>query len=78
MVIKEGGVAWLPTGFLYVIHHLQPTIGMRWGFFPAWSGEAARCRKVTVAAMEAFPGMKGSVYDEWNSFLAANADKPAV
>ena len=75
MVIKEGDVAWLPTGYVFIIHHLEATIGLRWGVFPSWPGEAIRCRKVTAAAMEAFASMKGTAYDDWNTMIATIAEK---
>ncbi|CAK0860095.1 unnamed protein product [Prorocentrum cordatum] len=77
LIIKQGDVAWLPTGFVYMIFHLMPTIGMRWGCFPSWAGEASRSRRVTVATMEAFSKMKGTVLEDWNTMLATLADQPA-
>ncbi|CAK0899739.1 unnamed protein product, partial [Prorocentrum cordatum] len=76
LIIKQGDVAWLPTGFVYMIFHLMPTIGMRWGCFPSWAGEASRSRRVTVATMEAFSKMKGTVLEDWNTMLATLADQP--
>lgn len=75
MVIKQGDVAWLPEGYVYIIHHLDLTIGMRWGCFPSWPGEATRSCKATAAAMETFASMNGTAYDDWNTMLATIVDK---
>ncbi|CAK0831443.1 unnamed protein product, partial [Prorocentrum cordatum] len=72
-VLKEGDFAVLPTGFVYVIFRNSLVKGIRWGMSPNWEGELASAEKTVSAAIEAYPGIRGTMYEEWWKWLQANA-----
>ncbi|CAK0796105.1 unnamed protein product, partial [Prorocentrum cordatum] len=75
MVIREGSLAVLPAGFVYLTFRPVPCQGMRWGFCAGWQGELSTCRMSVASAMEAHSAVKGSPCETWWDKLAELGDR---
>ncbi|CAK0788986.1 unnamed protein product, partial [Prorocentrum cordatum] len=75
MVIREGSLAVLPAGFVYLTFRPVPCQGMRWGFCAGWQGELSTCRMSVASVMEAHSAVKGSPYETWWDKLAELGDR---
>ncbi|CAK0896182.1 unnamed protein product [Prorocentrum cordatum] len=72
-VLSSGDVAVLPTGYVYAQFRTSLTKGIRWGTSPPWPEELVVVEKTVSAAMEAYQGIRGTLYEEWWKWLSLNA-----
>lgn len=65
MVIKEGELAVLPCGHVFLIHRPKLTMGLRWAFSAGWPGELSASQMVVASVMEAHAAVRGTLYEQW-------------
>ena len=76
-MLKGCDFAIFPTGYVYVVFRSSLTRGVKWATSPPWSGELAAVEKTVSAAMEAYPGIRGTTYEEWWVYLQAHIERLA-